>query len=100
MKKLIIMIQNLREWLPFLPRGPIDFNTPVLMPNRKAVQRLPAKSPLGNEEVHKGDEAAIVSGFQQVGHSYPHENNAIRAQNGKLGSRSQDFKTKLGLSFH
>ena len=34
----------------------------------KPIQRFPTKSPLGNEEIHQGDESAVVSGFQQVSH--------------------------------
>ena len=38
------------------------------MPYRKAIQNFPAKSPLGHEEIHQCDEAAVVSRFQQVSH--------------------------------
>lgn len=38
------------------------------MPYGEAIQQFPAKPPVGNEEVHQSDEAAVVGGFPQVRH--------------------------------
>ena len=38
------------------------------MPYRKAIQPFTVKPPIGHKEVHQGDEAAVVGGFEQMGH--------------------------------
>ena len=38
------------------------------MPHRRPIQNLPVKLPPGHKSVHKGDEAGIVRGLQEVVH--------------------------------
>jgi hypothetical protein len=42
-------------------------DSPALIPHRQAIQHGAVKSPGWHEEVHEGNEAGVVSGFQQVG---------------------------------
>ena len=42
--------------------------SPTLMPNWQAIESVPVELPFGHKAIHQGDEAAVVSGFQQVDH--------------------------------